>query len=405
VIKKIEIKGLRGKSFDIELEPITLVIGENTKGKTTIADAIRWGLLGYIPGMPQPPRGWAELIGSGETGASVRIEHVDGSRIQRSINLEKGAVKIAGSGIEEEGFNLNLLTLDPAQFFAATGPVRAQMVAEAASGGFDWNAQLPDRLRRFGWEGHSEWPDWIGRAIERAKQERSLSADKKKTLTATLRGLEGIRGIVVGDDTGAKEALAKGQQALGGLKEQLRAVDAQIGKVNLPQPNPAQGQLDAVTRALQEFLGKTHDEATFAERLKDCQERLQMLKLTEGEPPDQRTLAKWRSDLVKLSNDEAVAQSRVKLFKEGAKTIEAKYAKLRKLGQCPTCGTSGKALEGALAKAEKFELAQHKAQLKEAEDKWTQTGQAHEELETKCKEAEEAIEKRSELEMELAELG
>src|SRR5262252_7435509 len=51
MIKRVQIAGLRGKSFDLATGPVTLIIGQNTAGKTTIADAIKWGMLGYIPGM------------------------------------------------------------------------------------------------------------------------------------------------------------------------------------------------------------------------------------------------------------------------------------------------------------------------------------------------------------------
>jgi DNA repair exonuclease SbcCD ATPase subunit len=401
MIKRIQIIGLRGKSFDLGLEPVTLIIGPNKSGKTTIADAMRWALLGYIPGMPAPPRGWAELVGNGTTEVSVMLEDHSGSAMYRSMRLEKGAVRLDTSRAQPTAF-MNVLTLDPGHFFGAPGPRRAQIVAEASAGEFDWKAQVSEALWRWKFGDYKRWQDWIGQAIDGAKSERSQWADKKKTLGQTLRGLESIREIVVEDDAGKTEEVAKCQQRLGGLQEQMKAVEEQIDKIQHPAQNTAQGALDAIRRALQEFLGRSHDEDTYTERLKDCEMKLDELKTAEE--IDARTLAKWRSDLVKLGNDVAIEESRILQLEQSLQTIEAKYAKLRKVKQCPTCGSTGKGLSEALKTAQKAETETQKAYLEAAERARERVKLKHEDCNERVNNAQAYLDKRAEAEIELANL-
>jgi DNA repair exonuclease SbcCD ATPase subunit len=363
VIKRVQIIGLRGKDFDLELGPMNLIIGPNRAGKTTIADAIRWGVLGYIPGMNTPPRGWAELIGNGTTGAQVALKDVKGAATWCELRLEKGVPKVTRAA--ERATDVNVLTLDPKRFFAQTGPVRAQMVAEASASQFDWKVLIPEALQGSGYEDWERWQEWIGHAMECAKNERSEQADKRKMLTQTLRGLESLRGLVIEDGVEQRRALTQAQQSLGKLGEQLRAVTEQVAKAESPVANEAESQLDAVRRALQQFIGREHDEESYADRLKDAQMKLEEATVGSG-AMDERTVARRRNEMLSVSNDLAVQQSRITQLEEGRKTIEAKYAKLKKAKGCPTCGATGKMFAQALKTAQEAELGMHGMHLEQA---------------------------------------
>lgn len=379
MIKRIKVTGLRGKSFNLELSPLCLVIGPNTAGKTTIADAIRWALLGYIPGMAQPPRGWTELIGNGLTEAGVALELAKGS-VQRRLYLEHGSPK--SDGMAETGWDeINVLTLDPTRFLEATGPMRAQMVADACDH-FEWREVVPKHLQGDDFDNWLKWPNWIEMALNQAKDARSVSANEKKSMAATLRGLESLREIVVEDDTEIKKRLDAGKEKLGSLKEQLRAVTIQIANVK-DQPSMQQ-QLDAVLRALQEFLGKDHDETSVDDRIKDLEQRskdMEEIGRKIGELP------KLRAELAEAQKDVTIYVTRLDTLREEVKKIGSKFRELKKLKRCPTCGSKGANLVEALKIAEDAEL-----QRVDAEKTRTlkQHGEAEADLEQVAKQLEAA---------------
>ena len=353
MIKRVQIAGLRGKSFDLATGPVTLVIGQNTAGKTTIADAIKWAMLGYIPGMSAPPRGWGDLLGNGLTQASVELE-LDGGKVTRSMRLEKGSVKM-----EEWAGHfaaVNVLALDPEKFFAASGPVKAQMVAEASGTAFDWKALVPDDLQNEGFKFALSWSSWVGLAIDTAKTNRSMAADQKKSYTATLRTLEGLRQIVIEDDTALKSKLDAGKEAVGKLREQIKAVNDQLTKALQPKGSDVQGKLDVIRRTLQNFMGRDHDAESYDQRCRDWQLDMGELKAISGtDVPKQGELEKLRVQQANLELETRLQEARLGELNGQIKALGDKYAKLRKLGCCPTCGTKGKSFASALKAAEETE--------------------------------------------------
>lgn len=351
MIKRVQLAGLRGKSFDLATGPITLVIGQNTAGKTTIADAIKWALLGYIPGMSAPPRGWGDLLGNGMTQASVELELEDGNKVTRSMWLEKGSVKMEDwSG---QFAAVNVLALDPEKFFAATGPTKAQMVAEASGTAFDWKALVAEELQNEGFKHALSWSSWVGLAIDSAKTSRSMAADQKKTYAAALRGLEALRQIVVEDDTKLKSQLDAGKEKVGTLREQVRAVNEQLSKALNKEGDKVQSQLDAIRRTLQQFLGKDHDADSYDQRCRDWQMEVDELKVAVGiDVPKQGELEKLRVQLANLQVEIQLQEGKLLQARGQLDTIGEKYDKLRKLKCCPTCGTKGKGFSEALKVAE-----------------------------------------------------
>jgi hypothetical protein len=222
-------------------------------------------------------------------------------------------------------------------------------------------------------------------------------------LTATLRGLEGLREIVIGNDTGLKAKLDKHKEGIGSLKEQLRAVTKQIAKAKEPLPGSAQNQLDGIRRALQEFLGRSHDPDTYAERLTDCELRLKELQLDQP-TTGPKGLEQLKVALRQEQNDAQLQVSRAGQLDERIKTIKAKYADLRKHKRCPTCGTAGKHLTAALNIAEKKELDDVSGLLREAEMMREAAHERLEEVGNKLVAAEEYWQKREALELMLGDL-
>lgn len=403
MIKNVEIKGLRGKSFELPLGAVNLVIGENTAGKTTIADAIRWGLLGYIPGMAQPPRGWVDLLASGETSASVSLDlGPNTALIWRTMTLEKGSLKVIGS---EGAPGINILTLDPAQFFAATGPKKAQLIAEASVSSFDWKALVPEARRNAAFKGAVAWSSWVGQAIDSAKAERSKLADRKKTLGQTLRGLEAIRDVVIENDSKLKEELAETQQQLGVLKDAHRAVTQQIQNVQQTQTvSKAQARLDQVRHMLQEHIGRTHEAETIEDRLRECKARLDEFNAMSGVLPGPHELEEKRRKLSKSESDVAVHGSRILQIEAGLKMVDAKYVKLKKAKKCPTCGATGAAFTKAVMTLQDEETAGQQKQLADARFEHKEAIEKRDQLQARWDENVKALEQKAGLEIELSAL-
>lgn len=357
MIKKVKIEGFRGKNLEVDFSgAMTIVVGANTAGKTSLADAIRWGLLGYIPGMDKPPRGWAELIGNGESEASVELTLKKGS-VQRKVWLENGSPKV--KSLAEAWPETNVLCLNPSEFLESPGPRQATLVAEATSSSFDWKALVP---AQFGKLDHAKsWQWWLASELEAAKQNRSDVAVNKKTLTATVRGLEYLRGIVIEDDVAMKAKVDEGKERLGSLKEQLRAVTIQIANVK-DQPSPQQ-KLDALRRALQDFVGMNHDAETYAERVKDCEARYNERMSRPGPAWD---IDQLRIDMQSATGGVAGDKARLDHLSELAKKLKAKYKDLKKAKRCPTCGTEGDNLAEALKLAENAETRQLAGEAEQA---------------------------------------
>lgn len=399
MIKRIQIAGLRNKSFNLELGAVTLVLGENAAGKTTIADAIRWLCLGYIPGMDKPPRGWAELLGP--TGmASASLTFGDGHKIERSIGLEKGSVKVYGQMVE---LLLNVLTLDPAQFFLSTGPKKAQMVAEASSYEVGWKLQVPEGLKNDKFHQCDAWPSWIGWSIDWAKARRAELADQKKTFANTIRGLEHVRGLVINGQEQA-DALKKATEKLGRLKQQIQAVDDQITRAKVPKVDSVKVRLEAVQHKLADHIGETHEADTIAKRLKDCEKRLKEARTAAAKVPNKLQLGKMRIECGQAGGKRDAQQVRWEELAQAANGVEAKYAKLKKMKKCPTCGTKGAEFSAAVKAFEAEEVGAAAKAAAAARDELLETEKQVKALGEAIRTTEGYIERLETVEAELLEL-
>jgi hypothetical protein len=372
MIKRIEVAGLRGKSLDLELEPLTLVLGQNTSGKTTIADAIRWAILGYIPTMDAPPRGWAALLAPG-TGVAGVVAHLDKGQVAKiacGLRLEKGGS--AKASREENGIQLgaldpgktkaNLLTLDPTRFLKATGPDRAAMLASATNSAFDWKALVPEKFHP---EKSTEktWSPFVEQLLNTAKWRRQEMAAKKKTLIATLRGLEGIRQIVVGDDAALAKELDKDKERVGELREQLRAVTKQIAKVKDAPLSSARQRLDMVRRSLEEYLGTEYDAGSYSDRYNDVLARQKELAAIEADQWTRDEVEAMAEESQKLELNLGGLKATVAIRQENLRAIKVRYAGLKKKKCCPTCGNKGPQFIEAIKLAEQTETKRERESL------------------------------------------
>ncbi len=81
---KIRTKGLKEHDQDVELEPRTLVSAPNEAGKSTLAEAIRFGALGFVPVLGKRHADTAKLMCGGQI--AVTIELADGKTFTRELH-------------------------------------------------------------------------------------------------------------------------------------------------------------------------------------------------------------------------------------------------------------------------------------------------------------------------------
>jgi len=94
-IKSIHGRNIKGRSFDHELAPVTIITGPNSAGKTAIAKAVQLALLGYVPELGRRPGEIFRLCG-GPKGPKIMTAglNFDGEQtITRTWMREKSSVK------------------------------------------------------------------------------------------------------------------------------------------------------------------------------------------------------------------------------------------------------------------------------------------------------------------------
>jgi DNA repair exonuclease SbcCD ATPase subunit len=115
-IKSITATNFKGRSFAHELAPINIVTGPNDSGKTAVADAIRVGLLGYLPSLGKTAGATFQLAKG--TAMGVRVDMNGGGVVSREWEMKKGRVSSKGA---DSGFPDMLFDLKP--FFSLSAAV------------------------------------------------------------------------------------------------------------------------------------------------------------------------------------------------------------------------------------------------------------------------------------------
>jgi len=129
-ITKIAARNLKGRCFDYDLAPVTIVCGPSFSGKTGVLDAIRLGLLGYHPALGKRAGDTFRLCSGSVLGVTLEratlsmIGEPSGQRIDRSWTREGGSVRV-GTDLPTM---LPALSLDIREFFSLTAAQRLNYI-------------------------------------------------------------------------------------------------------------------------------------------------------------------------------------------------------------------------------------------------------------------------------------
>ena len=83
-ITHVSAENLKGHSFRFDLEPGVAVVGRNFSGKTALIDAIRLGIIGYLPELGKLPKATRQLMS--DEFMAVHLEFDNGANADFEIN-------------------------------------------------------------------------------------------------------------------------------------------------------------------------------------------------------------------------------------------------------------------------------------------------------------------------------
>jgi hypothetical protein len=126
-IKTLRANNLKGYSFDEDLAPVNIVVGDNTSGKTAVLAAVKLVLLGYEPRWGKTSGATFGACGSkggGATSLTVQALLDNDTLLSRVWEIKRG--KVSYTGPEHE--YIPGMLLDPTTYFALSGPARLNYV-------------------------------------------------------------------------------------------------------------------------------------------------------------------------------------------------------------------------------------------------------------------------------------
>ena len=150
-ISSISALNFKGRSFKHTLSPITVLVGMNTAGKSSGAEALTLAVAGLVPGIEKPGKAIHNRLASGQI-MSVRSDFDDGRFIGREYSENaKGTVstKVTHRGLND-GWAVSPALVDPTEFLAMSGDKRVKFLFSKLvfEGEFVTPAVLLERLGR-----------------------------------------------------------------------------------------------------------------------------------------------------------------------------------------------------------------------------------------------------------------
>lgn len=94
-ITNVEARGFRGRDFAYTLEQLVLITGAVGSGKTSVADAVRFGALGFVPELGKTNAATGLLMSGREMDVTLGLSAGpgDSTAIQRSLSHFRGSLK------------------------------------------------------------------------------------------------------------------------------------------------------------------------------------------------------------------------------------------------------------------------------------------------------------------------
>jgi hypothetical protein len=206
-ITKVRVKNLKGLTREIELKAINFIVGPVDSNKTTWGDAIRLGLLGYLPELGKRASDTFRLASGRDM--EVELTFDDGATLLRRFISKGDSVKTT-EHVPDAIKNAGQLAvmLDAGTYFSLTDRGRVDYVFNNVGMGPEWGI-LAIRARVYfpetadlepGWNEGSTPQVYVEKAIEMAENARKREQDRVDTMQETTVGLAGLRSADVARD-------------------------------------------------------------------------------------------------------------------------------------------------------------------------------------------------------------
>src|SRR5205814_1595060 len=185
-IKIIQGENIKGQSFNHDLKPVTLIVGDNYTGKSARIEAVKLALLGYVPGLGRRPQDIFALATGTKMVAGITDEA--GTTIRREWRMENGAIKTSNMlGLTA---STPPVLLDTREYFEKTAADRLQYVfskVDASRLGYTTEASVTAELRALKPEAPNEHHEAaIDRVLAKAKALSEHRAAEEATLQEWL---------------------------------------------------------------------------------------------------------------------------------------------------------------------------------------------------------------------------
>lgn len=367
---------VKGRNFRHELDPLTILVGGNTAGKTAITDAIQIALLGYHPALGK--KASATMLLAPESARQMEVEatHLTGS-IRRTFTRTK-----TGASAETVGTAPDLL---PAQLhfadFLNAKPTERHATLNSLMAAIDYTAlgeRLKAKMAALGLmdkvtvtinpQGEKPLDAAIQALADEAKGIKQSVDIARKTL-ATLTATEIPANQASADKIAAAEqAVAKAVEAVGRAGQTVDQLSERLQRApdepeaDPPSPEDLQIARDAVEAARTELANAdaaNRHAHTLGQQIAEAEQAANKLEAAashkRGDAAPTETLAELQgnrthcqqaialldAEILELSRDSGANEKE-------CQTLEGQIGSLREHGTCPCCGTTGQALEAAM---------------------------------------------------------
>ena len=346
-ITRVEAENLKGRSFTYDLSPEVAIVGENFTGKTSVIDAIRLCLIGYIPELGKLPKSTWQLS-SGEK-MSVSLTFDNGTHAALDAVMQGDKVKITAEG--REPMDSSPL-LNAAAYFGMSERDRYEYVFNIAKTpeSFTKSAIVADLQRITFEEEHSE-------AVEKAKAAMIDQVNKwRHSATVQVMLSEAINEMA--EQFKTYNARAKDTQgAIRLLTELKNRQENQAGNVRQLRDNEelCRELSQTAYKVLLDLRVQEKDYASHAARVlrhkelglavENYSEIEKLQKLIEeatGElkPDVQATVSEEQLDEIRLQHAKLV--NRFGIHSQRLEELSAERKALNEQTECPHCGAKTK---------------------------------------------------------------
>lgn len=377
-VQQINARNFKGRNFAYPLRPVTLLHGDNSLGKTAVADAIRVLLLGYSPRHGKQPGRTFGFAGSPTGAAEMEVRGIiAGKTIERLWELKKGSVKRGGYDAEL----VPSVLMDANEWLKLSGPDKTRFIfklIDLSKAGFstekvtarlktDVKVETPDEaseriigevidavidLAEFRDHEGQTHQEWIAAVIEHFKE-------KQAAAKAVVDDMEGAIGATT--TLRAQEGLQTDQNVQAELENWRRALQRSLTDFQTLENQKRDYTAKAARKqAAESAVAKLTDESDLIAKMQNK---------FEGQII---TLREYRSETASIMSKQAAAAGELMAAKKAVDSVASEIANIRaKLKEdlerdtCPYCHSKGKSWKTSIKKTAEKQIAAKEKEMDE----------------------------------------